>query len=86
MLLQLAVGDAYGASFEYSPQSHIEKHNTGVYFSKHPRHKIPPGYYTDDTQMTLAIAEQIISGDAWSPLNLAKRFVEVFLINHHLLP
>jgi len=78
MLVELAVGDSFGAAFEYSPKSFIEKHNTGIYFSKHPRHNIPPGFYTDDTQMTLAIAEQIVSNDTWNPINLAKRFVEVF--------
>jgi len=78
MILNLAIADAYGAAFEYSPKSFIENHNTGVYFSKHPRHKIPPGFYTDDTQMTLAIAEQIVSGDNWTPLNLAARFIDVF--------
>jgi len=78
MILQLAVGDAYGASFEYSHLSHIEKHNTGVYFSKHPRHNIPPGFYTDDTQMTLAIAEALLSDERWTKERLASRFVEVF--------
>jgi len=78
MLVELAIGDAFGAAFEYSPKSFIKKHNTGVYFSKHPRHNIPPGFYTDDTQMTLAIAEQIVSEDTWKPINLAARFVEVF--------
>jgi ADP-ribosylglycohydrolase len=78
MMIELAVGDSYGAAFEYSPLSFIEKHNTGVYYSKHPRHATPPGFYTDDTQMTLAIAEALISGERWNLLNLANRFVEVF--------
>jgi ADP-ribosylglycohydrolase len=78
VLIEASVGDAYGASFEYSPISHIEKHNTGIYFSKHPRHPVPPGFYTDDTQMTLAIAESLLSGEPWTPLNLSCRFVEVF--------
>lgn len=78
MILEVAVGDAFGAAFEYSPLSHIEKHNTGVYYSKHPRHNIPPGWYTDDTQMTLAIAEALLSGEKWTKERLASRFVEVF--------
>jgi ADP-ribosylglycohydrolase len=78
MILSVAVADAYGASFEYSPLSHIEKHNTGVYYSKHPRHNIPPGWYTDDTQMTLAIAEALLSRETWTKERLANRFVEVF--------
>jgi ADP-ribosylglycohydrolase len=78
MILEVAVGDAYGASFEYSHLGHIEKHNTGVYYSKHPRHNIPPGWYTDDTQMTLAIAEALLSDERWTKESLANRFVEVF--------
>jgi len=78
MILSLAVGDSYGASFEYSHLAHIEKHNTGVYYSKHPRHNIPPGFYTDDTQMTLAIAEALLSDERWTKERLASRFVEVF--------
>lgn len=78
MILEVAVGDAFGASFEYSPLAHIEKHNTGVYYSKHPRHDIPPGWYTDDTQMTLAIAEALLSDEEWTKERLASRFVDVF--------
>lgn len=78
MLVHLAVGDAYGCAFEYSPQSYIDQHNTGVYYSSHPRHKIPPGFYTDDTQMTLAIVEAMLADMDWTEESLADRFVEVF--------
>jgi ADP-ribosylglycohydrolase len=78
MLLELAISDAYGASFEYSHLGHIEKHNTGVYYSKHPRHNIAPGFYTDDTQMTLAIAEMLVDDERWNIKTLADKFVEVF--------
>ena len=78
MLLELAVGDAYGAGFEYAPLDLIRKHNTATHYVQHPRHGIRPGCYTDDTQMSLAIAEAIVSGERWTPANLARRFVEVF--------
>jgi ADP-ribosylglycohydrolase len=78
MLLELAVGDAYGAGFEYAPPNLIRKHNTAAAYVQHPRHRIRPGCYTDDTQMSLAIAEALVSGQRWTPLNLAQRFVEVF--------
>lgn len=78
MLLELAIGDAYGAGFEYADQDYIERFNDLSRYVKHPRHAIVPGYYTDDTQMSLAIAEAIISGEAWTPANLANRFVAVF--------
>jgi ADP-ribosylglycohydrolase len=78
MLLELSVADAYCGAFEYAPKSFIDEHNTGIYFSKHPRHSTPPGFYTDDTQMTLAIAEALLSDEAWTPYNLACRFLDVF--------
>lgn len=78
MLLELAVGDAYGAGFEYANEM-VKKYNDLSRYVKHPRHeKILPGYYTDDTQMSLAIAELIISDDEWTPLNIASRFVDCF--------
>lgn len=77
MLLELAVGDAYGAGFEYATEM-IEPHNDLSRYIQHPRHNILPGCYTDDTQMTLAIAELIIKGQDWTPFNIASKFVEVF--------
>jgi ADP-ribosyl-[dinitrogen reductase] hydrolase len=78
MLLELAIGDAYGAGFEYANRQLIRQFNDLSHYHKHPRHSIGPGRYTDDTQMTLAIAESILSGEEWTPQNLAARFVDVF--------
>lgn len=79
MMVELAIGDAYGAGFEYAPPSFVARHNTLAGYVQHPTHTdIKPGDYTDDTQMTLAIAELLVEGAEWTPLNLADRFVEVF--------
>jgi ADP-ribosyl-[dinitrogen reductase] hydrolase len=78
MLLEAAVGDAYGAGFEYADRAIIQAHNDLSGYIRHPRHDIAPGCYTDDTQMSLAIAEAIIARDPWTPLNLATRFVAAF--------
>ena len=78
MLLELAIGDAYGAGFEYVDREMIRQHNNLSCYVKHPRHNIQPGSYTDDTQMSLAIAETILSGEPWKPTVLAHKFVEVF--------
>jgi ADP-ribosyl-[dinitrogen reductase] hydrolase len=78
MLLELAVGDAYGAGFEYANEM-VANYNDLSGYVQHPRHRRTlPGMYTDDTQMSIAIAEAIVSGEAWTPLNLATRFVAVF--------
>lgn len=78
MLLEIAVGDAYGAGFEYVNAQLIAQFNDLSRYVKHPRHGTKPGFYTDDTQMSLAIAEAIVSNDPWTPEALAARFVEAF--------
>jgi ADP-ribosylglycohydrolase len=78
MLLELAIGDAYGAGFEYVNHQLIRQFNDLSRYVQHPRHSTRPGQYTDDTQMTLAIVEAILSGEEWTPRHLAQRFVEVF--------
>lgn len=78
MLLELAIGDAYGAGFEYADTKLIRSHNDLSRYVQHPRHGTLPGAYTDDTQMSLAIAEAIVSREEWTAENLARRFVEVF--------
>ncbi|MEM1167996.1 MAG: ADP-ribosylglycohydrolase family protein [Cyanobacteria bacterium P01_H01_bin.35] len=78
MLLELAIGDAYGAGFEYADIELIKQHNNLFNYVKHPRHKLIPGSYTDDTQMSIAIAEMIISKEPWTRENLADKFVEAF--------
>lgn len=78
MLLELAVGDAYGAGFEYADRNLIRQFNTLERYVKHPRHGIKHGGYTDDTQMSIAIAEVIVSGMPWTPERLAGAFVQAF--------
>ncbi len=77
MLLELAVGDAYGAGFEYASEM-VERYNDLSRYVQHPRHQIKPGCYTDDTQMSLAIAETLVAQEPWTPEVLAHRFVTTF--------
>ena len=78
MLLELAVGDAYGAGFEYASPQLIEACNDLSGYVQHPKHKIKPGSYTDDTQMSVAIAESIVSREPWTAEVLANSFVTAF--------
>lgn len=78
MLLEIAIGDAYGAGFEYVNPPIIRDYNDLSGYRQHPRHGTLPGQYTDDTQMSIAVAEAIVSGEEWTPLILAKRFVEAY--------
>lgn len=77
MLLEIAIGDAYGAGFEFAPQAKVDCYNN---VSKYMQHElgISAGHYTDDTQMSLAIAELLIEGKPWTRQNIADKFVECF--------
>lgn len=78
MLVEIAIGDAYGAAFEYVQADVVHRHNDLKRYYKHPRHDIAAGCYTDDTQMSLALAEMLVEQKAWTPPQLAGKFVEVF--------
>jgi ADP-ribosyl-[dinitrogen reductase] hydrolase len=78
MLVELAIGDAYGAGFEYAADRIVRERNDLSAYIQHPRHGIKPGCYTDDTQMTVAVAEAIISEEPWEAETLADRFVIAF--------
>jgi len=78
MLIELAVGDAYGAGFEYANEM-IEPYNTVERYIQHPRHTgVYPGRYTDDAQMSIAIAELILCGKQWTPHHIADHFLRAF--------
>jgi ADP-ribosyl-[dinitrogen reductase] hydrolase len=79
MLVELAVGDAYGAGFEgVSDLAFVRKNNDLSRYIQHPHSRIKPGCYTDDTQMSIAIAEAVVSDEPWTPEMLAQRFVASF--------
>jgi ADP-ribosylglycohydrolase len=64
MLFHMAVGDAYGAAFEFIPFDRRSEYgliNDGVTFQRHPQLPIGNGRYTDDTQMAIAIVEVMLS-------------------------
>src|SRR5678815_1097808 len=77
MLVELAIGDAYAAAFEFVDQDLTREHQLADYV-RHPRHQIEPGRYTDDTQMSIAVAELIVSGAPFTRENLADGFVQAF--------
>jgi ADP-ribosyl-[dinitrogen reductase] hydrolase len=79
MLLHLAIGDAYGAGFEYAPNKIVELHGNSLLYRQHRKYAdIGNGRYTDDTQMSLAVAEALLEGDHFNFSSIADRFVKVF--------
>lgn len=78
MLVEAAIGDAYGAGFEYVDAEDVTAHNDLTRYVKHPRHALRAGAYTDDTQMSIAAAEALVSGQPWTRELLAAHFVAAF--------
>src|SRR5690348_9192118 len=77
MLVEIGVGDAYGAGFEYaSPAVVRQRNDLSGYFRR--RRPVDVGTYTDDTQMSIAVAELIASDAPWTRETIADKFVEVF--------
>jgi ADP-ribosylglycohydrolase len=83
MLLELAIGDAYGAGFEFAPEL-VEQHNDLSRYLPHPRYATRPGTYTDDTQMSIALTEAILSGQPWTLALLAEHVVQTFQRDPHV--
>lgn len=88
--MELAVGDAYGSCFEATSKEFIERNND-LHYEIHPRilkrypadkqpTLVPSGHYTDDTQMSIAVAEMMLDDDFdWYDQELiAEKFLEVF--------
>lgn len=86
MLLRIAQADAYGAGAEYLDRSKYpdvyQKLLAFEGYVAHPTHGRVAGIYTDDTQMSLAIAELILQGvpDAtgFTKLQVANNLVKAF--------
>jgi ADP-ribosylglycohydrolase len=78
MLVELAIGDSYGAGFEFASMDRVLKYNNIHEFQTHAKGEIGVGKYTDDTQMSLAIIELILSKKKMSKENFAKWFYYAF--------
>ena len=78
MLLTIACYDAFGRGYEFIPQNVVEAQNTLKCYRLHALDHNPPGSYTDDCQMSIGVAELLLSEEDWTPLNIANSFVRCF--------
>lgn len=63
MFLRIAQGDAYALAYEYVKNAELKAQMLKFErYHQHPTyHKMPPGIYSDDTQMSLAVAETLLN-------------------------
>ncbi len=80
LLLGLAIGDAFGAGYENFDRKTVKEKFDFTKYDKHPKTgwNHIAGQYTDDTQMSIAIAELLILGKVISEESLADYFVEAY--------
>lgn len=81
MLLGIAIGDAFGAGYEMQSRNDIRKNFDFSKYRVRPKWRVwrpGTGRYTDDTQMSLAIAELLLSEELFTVHTLADFFVESF--------
>jgi ADP-ribosyl-[dinitrogen reductase] hydrolase len=77
-LTGLAIGDSLGMPFETaSPLSQRLASWTGDYQAS-SFHHLRPGQYTDDTQMSLAVATAILEHKFYDPAHAAAKYLEWF--------
>jgi ADP-ribosyl-[dinitrogen reductase] hydrolase len=77
VLLGTAVGDALGVPFEtmlINNEKLVEW--DGKTFIGSPHHNLLPGQYSDDTQMSLMVAESLIENSGFNPDDLSARYVD----------
>lgn len=77
MLKEIAIADAYGAGFEFSTPEKILQHNHLTQYQPHELYQTI-GKYTDDTQMSVAVAEVMLKHPAPHKLDFANAFVNCF--------
>ncbi|MFZ6742394.1 ADP-ribosylglycohydrolase family protein [Undibacterium sp. JH2W] len=77
MLLEIAIGDAYGAGFEFCPREKIVLGNTLEQYVPHGL-GIAAGHYTDDTQMSIAVAEVLLADSDYSGNAFADAYVRCY--------
>jgi ADP-ribosyl-[dinitrogen reductase] hydrolase len=77
VLLGTAVGDALGVPFEKKlPNFEGLLEWDGKTYLGSEHHKLLPGQYSDDTQMSLMVAESLIEHRSFNPDDLAARYVD----------
>ncbi len=79
MLLELAISDAYGRPFEFNTPEFIKENNDLSSYKHRIDEEITGvGIYTDDTQMSIAISELMLSKLPGTQIRFATHFVSSY--------
>jgi ADP-ribosyl-[dinitrogen reductase] hydrolase len=82
MLLRIAQADAYAMATEYIKHPRDDQVLADALkfagFVKHPTHHLKAGSYTDDTQMSIAVAEVLLSDEPRTRQKFTQAFVNCF--------
>lgn len=79
-VLGLAVGDALGTTLEFHLRDHFPP-LTGM-IGGGP-FELPPGHWTDDTSMTLCLAESLVESNGFDPVDQMRRYVRWWREGHN---
>lgn len=76
VILGGAIGDALGMPFETRPATDEKLLEwDGKSYGSSPHHKLGPGQWTDDTQMSCLVAESLVEKKCFDPDDLSQRYV-----------
>lgn len=77
-LTGLAIGDALGMPFETESPLSTHLSSWGGEYQSSAFHHLKPGQFTDDTQMSLALADAILEKKFYEPSIAAKKYLAWF--------
>ena len=77
MLCEIAIADAYGAGFEFAKPEFIAMHNDLTQYQSHALFNTR-GKYTDDTQMSMALAELLLHTQTPDEQQIAAAFFDTY--------
>jgi ADP-ribosyl-[dinitrogen reductase] hydrolase len=78
MLVEAAIGDTYGAAYEYADTDFVQSGNDGKTYRANPKYPTRGLKYTDDAQMGMSVQEMMLDGATWTKLNCATYFLRAF--------
>lgn len=82
-LATMAIGDSYGMKYEFAVHA-TDKTADDLFHGPHPKFtEYPVGHYTDDTQMSLANLELLMSGSELTAQAFAEKWLEAFKRDPH---